>query len=206
MSEVDYLNDPLLATPDDRPRAEQTPLLERAGEVLVRIGAFVRETGAEPVSAKGRSVRERMLANELAGLRASRRELTGLRDADGMGLVFGEPRVEAGLDDPLLSEGDGIFDVRESLKPKAEPDMVTERRPCPDFDRFRSAFEAMRHSLDEGSRRSQPFHQEKVERGEFFVLKGQLLVVADVRDEHRRGGRQMRGCGSSTTTRRSRTC
>ena len=189
MSEVDYLNDPLLATPDDRPRAERTPLLEQAAEVLAGIEAFVRKTGAEPVSAKGRSVRERMLANELAGLRASRRELAGLRDADRMGLVFGEARVEAGLDDPLLSEGDGIFDVRESLKPKAEPDMVAERRPCPDFDRFRAAFEAVRRSLDEGSRRPQPFHQEKVERGEFFVLKGQLLVVADVRDEHKRGGK-----------------
>lgn len=187
MSEVDYLNDPLLATPAERPRAERTPLLERAADVLVRIEAFVRETGAEPLSAKGRSVRERMLANELAGLRASRRELDGLRDADGLGLVFGGAQVQAALDDPLLSEGDGIFDVRESLKPKAEPDMVAERRPCPDFDRFRAAFEAIRRSLDEGSRRPQPFHQEKVEQGEFFVLKRQLLVVADVRDEHRRG-------------------
>lgn len=157
MSEVDYLNDPLLATPDERPRAERTPLLQRAAEVLDGIEAFVRETGAEPVSAMGRSVRERMLANELAGLRASRRELAGLRDVDGMGLVFGEARVEVGLDDPLLSGGDGIFDVRESLKPKAEPDMVAERRPCPDFDRFRAEFEAVRRSLDEGSRRPQPF-------------------------------------------------
>ena len=144
MSEIDYLNDPLLATPDERPRAERTPLLERAAEVLAGIEAFVRETGAEPISAKGRSVRERMLANELAGLRASRRDLAGLREADGMGLVFSEAHGEAGLDDPLLSGGDGIFDVRESLKPKAEPDMVAERRPCPDFDRFRVAFEAMR--------------------------------------------------------------
>ena len=96
MSEIDYLNDPLLETPDDRPRAERTPLLERAAEVLVGIEAFVRETGAEPVSAKGRSVRERMLANELAGLRASKRELAGLRDADGMGLVFGEVSDDTG--------------------------------------------------------------------------------------------------------------
>ena len=58
MSEIDYLNDPLLATPDERPRAERTPLLERAAEVLAGIEAFVRETGAEPISAKGRSVRE----------------------------------------------------------------------------------------------------------------------------------------------------
>ena len=38
MSEIDYLNDPLLATPDERPRAERTPLLERAAEVLAGMG------------------------------------------------------------------------------------------------------------------------------------------------------------------------
>ena len=90
MDEIDYLNDPLLVTPDERPKAGRTPVLERAAEVLSDIAAFARETGAEPVSAKGRSVRERMLANELAGLRASKRELAGLHDADGFGLVFGK--------------------------------------------------------------------------------------------------------------------
>ena len=89
----------------------------------------------------------------------------------------------------MLSGSDAIFEVREALRPKAEPDMVAERRPCPDFERFRRSFEAVRRSLDDGSRRPQPFHQEKVERGEFFVLKGQLLVVVDVRDEHRRNGK-----------------
>ena len=189
MSEIDYLNDPLLSTPDERPRAARTPLLERAAEILAGIEAFVRETGAEPVSVKGRSVRERMLANELAGLRASRRELAGLQDADGLGLIFGKARVQAGLDDPLLSGSDAIFQVREALKPKETPDMVAERRPCPDFDRFRGYFGAIRRSLDEGSRRPQPFHQEKVERGEFFILKGQLLVIVDARDEHKRNGK-----------------
>ena len=41
-------------------------------------------------------------------------------------------------------------------------------------------------SVEEGTRKSQPFRQERVELGEFFVLKGQLVHVADLRDEHRR--------------------
>ncbi|MBB3998415.1 GIY-YIG nuclease family protein [Aureimonas pseudogalii] len=189
MSDIDYLNDPLLFTPDEKPKAARTPVVERAAEVLARINAYVDEMGVEPVSTKGRSVRERMLANELAGLRASRVDLAGLEVFDAHGLVFGGQKPTDPLDDPLLAGGDDIFQVRESLKPKAEPDYVADRRPCPDFDRFRSAFDAVRQAVEEGSRRPQPFHQERVELGEFFVLKGQLVHVADVRDDHRRNGK-----------------
>lgn len=189
MSDIDYLNDPLLITAHERPKAERTPLIERAVEVLARIESFARDTGNEPVSAKGRSVRERMLANELAGLRASRGELPGLEAVDALGLVFGQGRQASSLDDPLLSGADDIFQVRDALKPKAEPDLIAERRFCPDFERFRPGFDSMRWSVEEGSRRPQPFHQEKVEQGEFFVLKGQLVHVANVRDEHRRNGK-----------------
>jgi hypothetical protein len=189
MSKIDYLNDPLLFTPDDKPKAARTPVIERAAEVLARINAFVAEKGAEPVSEKGKAVRERMLANELAGLRASRGDLAGLEAFDQHGLVFGGEKLGDPMDDPLLSGGDDIFQVRESLKPKAEPDYVADRRLCPDFNRFRPAFDAVRRGVEEGSRQPQPFHQERVELGEFFVLKGQLVHVADVRDEHRRNGK-----------------
>lgn len=187
--EIDYLNDPLLQSPEEKPKAARTPLLERAAEVLGRINAFVEETGTEPVSAKGKNVRERLLANELAGLRASRVDLMGLEYADIHGLVFGRLERSDPLDDPLLSDVGDIFQVRDALKSKALPDYVADRRPCLDFDRFSAAFEQVRLAVEEGSRKPQPFHQERVELGEFFVLKGQLVHVADVRDEHRRNGK-----------------
>lgn len=186
---IDYLNDPLLATPDEKPRPKRTPLVERAAETLERVNAFVDEAGVEPVSAKGRPVRERMLANDLAGLRASRADLTGLEDADRHGLVFGATATAEPLDDPLLSDPAGIFEVRDALKPKAQPDYVADRRPCGDFERFAPLFERVRRSVEEGTRKPQPFHQERVELGECFVLKGQLVHVADVRDKHKRSGK-----------------
>lgn len=186
---IDYLNDPLLATPDEKPKAARTPLLERAIEVLERINVFIEEDGTEPVSAKGRPVLERMLANELAGLRASRGDLVGLEAFDRFGLIFARTARANPMDDALLSEASDIFEVRDALKSKAQPDYVADRRACPDFERFAPLFERVRRSVDEGSRKPQPFHQEKVELGEFFVLKGQLVYVADVRDEHRRNSK-----------------
>ena len=98
---IDYLNDELLLTPDEKPRAARTPLLARAVEVIERINAFMDETGAEPVSEPGRSVRERMLANELAGLRASKADLDGLASYDTRNLVFGGVRAVDPLDDRI---------------------------------------------------------------------------------------------------------
>ncbi|KCZ99669.1 YeeC [Hyphomonas polymorpha PS728] len=189
MSEIDYLNDELLLTPDEKPRAEHTPILDRALEVLRRIEAFVGETGAEPLSEPGRSVHERMLANELAGLRASRAELGELASFDASGLIFSQQTTVDPLDDPLLSDPLGIFEVRDELKPIARPDYVADRRPCSDFERFEPLFEQVRRDIEDDIRKPQSFRQERVDLGEFFALKGQLVYVADVRDEHRRNGK-----------------
>ena len=186
---VDYLNDDLLLTPDEKPRAARTPILARAVEVIERVNAFINETGAEPVSEPGRSVRERMLANELTGLRSSKADLDGLASYDTRNLVFGGAGIADPLEDPLLSDGLDIFEVREELKPIARPDFIADRRPCSDFERFEGLFEGIREAVEEGTRKPQSFRQERVELGEFFVLKGQLVYVADLRDEHRRNSK-----------------
>ena len=188
-NEIDYLNDELLLTPDEKAKVARTPILDRAIEVLARIEAFIEETGAEPVSEPGRSVRERMLANELAGLQASTLDLVELEPFDKHGLVFG--RVE-GLDplhDPLLSDANSIFEVRDELKPMARPDYVADRHSCPDFERFEPLFDRVRRRVEVGASKPQQFRQERVDLGEFFVLKGQLVHVADVREEHCRNGK-----------------
>jgi len=188
-NDIDYLNDPLLATPDEKVRAARTPIVEQAAEVLARINVFYAENGTEPVSQKGRSVLERMLANELAGLRASKAALTGLEPFDVHGLVFVVDQAVDPMDDPLLADGTDIFQVRDGLQPRAMPDYVADRVPCQDFDRFEGLFDSVRQSVRERLRKPVPFSQERVEIGEFFTLKGQMLQVADVRDPHRRNGK-----------------
>lgn len=186
---IDYLNDDLLLTPEEKPKAARTAVLARAVEVIERINAFIDETGAEPVSEPGRSVRERMLANELAGLRASKADLDGLASYDTRSLLVSGGDVADPLEDPLLSDGLDIFEVRDELKPIARPDFIADRRPCLDFERFESLFQHIRQDVEEGTRKPQPYRQERVELGEFFVLKSQLVHVADFRDEHRRNGK-----------------
>jgi len=187
--EIDYLNDELLVTADDKAKMARTPLLDRAVEILEQINSFIEETGNVPLSEPGRDVKERMLANELAGLRASKSDLSGLEPFDVRGVIF-EPSSDVDpLQDPLLSDEIGIFDVREELKPIARPDFVADRQPCSDFERFESLFEEVRASIESGERKPQPFRQERVDFGEFFTLKGQLVHVADVRDEHTRNGK-----------------
>lgn len=170
--EIDYLNDELLLTLDEKPKAARTSILDRAVEVLARINAFMDETGGEPVSEPGRSVRERMLANELAGLRASKSDLPDLKAFDVHDLVFGSSSAIHPLDDPLLSDDIGIFEVRDELKPISRPDYVADRQPCNDFERFEPLFQQVRESVEGGNRKPQPLRQERVDLVEFFVLKG----------------------------------
>ncbi len=185
---IDYLNDPLLQTETEPEKVARTPLADRAAETLSRINAFVAAHGAAPISAKGRSVPERLLANELAGLRLATDLLPALQVLDVHGLLRPSTPPLTAVEDPLLADVSGIFEVRDALKPKAQPDYVADRRPCYDFDRFRQSFDRVRRAVEEGARRPQPFSQERVELGEFFVLKGQLVYVADVRDDVRPNG------------------
>ena len=186
---IDYLNDELLLTEDSKPKAERTPVIDRAAEVLARIYEFVDEYKREPVSEEGRDVHERMLANDLAGLRASRADLVGLEAFDERGLVFSNTVELDPVGDPLLADGVDIFDVADELKPIAKPDYVADRQICPDFERFEPHFDRIRKEVEAGARKPQPFRQERVDLGEFFVLKGQLVHVADVRDERRPSGK-----------------
>ncbi|MEO1610530.1 MAG: hypothetical protein AAFR90_14610 [Pseudomonadota bacterium] len=117
MSEIDW-DDPLLASPKPKATAAHTPLLEKAQEVLERINAFYAAERRRPVSEKGRTVIERLLANDLAGLRASRSELIELAPLDINGLVFDTPAPAVGspFDDPLLSGATNIFELSKPLQ------------------------------------------------------------------------------------------
>lgn len=100
----------------------------------------------------------------------------------------GGPRVLA-----LIKESASSAILAERLprhrSPMARPDFVADRRACADSERFEPLMERICKEVEEGARKPQAFRQERVELGEFFVLKGQLVYIADLRDEHRRNGK-----------------
>ncbi len=93
------------------------------------------------------------------------------------------------LNDPLLSDDTGIFEVRDELKSRVRPDYIAARKKCRDFDCFDQLFEQVRKSIADGLCKPLPIRHGRVKVGEFFVLKGQLVHVADVFDKHARNGK-----------------
>lgn len=190
MADIDW-DDPLLTSPKEKAAATHAPVLERARDVLNRLNVFYEVEQRLPVSEKGRNVQERLLANDLAGLRASRSQLVDLAPIDVHGLVFVSPAstTVSPFDDPLLGGAGGIFELSRPLQDKARPDYIADRMPCADFYRFEPMFERVRQAVEEGTRVPRRFRQERVEQGEVFSLNGQLVFVADIRDHHDRNGR-----------------
>lgn len=97
--------------------------------------------------------------------------------------------VDALDDDALLAElagAAGSTDITElrHVRPRAESRTVgeiAEREPCQNFDRFQPFFQQIERELKAGIRQTRPFGKDaSVETGNFFILGGQTVYVAEV--------------------------
>jgi hypothetical protein len=97
------------------------------------------------------------------------------------------------LDDDLLTPpGEDIFTFNHARPTDAaRPDRVSSRKPCPDFDTFKPLFDVCAADLASKTRRSLPFANEmEIAAGEFFILHGITVFVAEVNDPHTRNGKR----------------
>ena len=114
------------------------------------------------------------------------------------GLLPGNvPVVPKTLDDILADEEllstpqDDIFDLVHVRPPTARPDEVAERHLCKDFDNFKPLFEESVRDLSGGKRKAIPFaNEQEIKAGEFFVLNGVMVYVAEVGETHIRNGKK----------------
>lgn len=61
---------------------------------------------------------------------------------------------------------------------------IAKRENCDDFDRFRPLFEQAERELNSGLRQTRPFGKDaSVDTGNFFILGGQSVYVAEKGDE-----------------------
>jgi hypothetical protein len=169
------------------------------------VSQFIDQHGFAPgVGPEGRkaSVNERKLQLRLRAYRESPAILEQLRPLDRHGLLVSQEVVAPDptsldeifdLDDDLLAApGEDIFTLRHARAGAiARPDKVSERRPCQDFEAFKPMFDACVSDLANGIRKSMPFaNEQEIKDGEFFILNGITVFVAEVNNPHIRNGKR----------------
>ncbi len=160
------------------------------------IQRFVEQHGRAPRHGEDRDIFERIYAVRLDRLRQQQECRELLTPLDRQGLLnaceANEPEgVYALTDDALLAELadteaessiQTLRHVRSSVE-KREADEVAQHERCQDFERFEPLFEQVQRELKAGVRVTRPFIRDaSIEQGNFFILGGQTVYVADVGD------------------------
>lgn len=160
----------------------------RLAEKFAEITEFVRDNSRLPEANKN-DLHEMDLFNRLNGLRSDESKMEKLRPFDELGLLTPAKKIEQVSDilgeDSLgiLKDDDDIFTLRHIAPSKAitnAPDFVARRTPCKDFDKFEESFKGCHDDLKKGRRTMMPFDRGSfIAKGDFFVLRGVLVYVAD---------------------------
>ena len=168
---------------------------ERVIAGFEEIQRFAEKHGRAPQHGEHRDIFERLYAVRLDRLRALPDCRALLEPLDHQGLLAGAPAIAASANetidiDDLAAELTGVADadditvlrhVRTSAEKRAA-DEVADRKPCEDFETFRPLFERVQAEVKTGMRQSQPIQagRRAIEAGDFFVLDGLTLYVAEV--------------------------
>ena len=165
--------------------------------------ALPSSTWARP---EGRDIFERLYAVRLDQLRKLPEAQTLLAGLDGPGMLSGAAAAQADVgeldEDALLAElgiGDKLVNqdditvlryVRSSVEKRAAEE-IADRTPCADFDKFQPLFEQVERELKAGVRQSRHFGRDSnFKVGNFFVLGGLLVYVAEQGDIFRTGNNE----------------
>ena len=177
--------------------AARTAQEERLIAGFEEILRFVEEHGRTPQHGEERDIFERLFAVRLDRLRALTDTHPLLMPLDTRGLLQEAPSLvttqqgEALDDDALLAElgvvegasEDDITQLRHvrSFEERKALEDIASRTPCADFERFAPLFERVEGDLKSGLRKTLRFGRDaSVEKGNFFILGGQMAYVAEV--------------------------
>lgn len=172
--------------------AQEERLLSGFQEVV----QFVADHGRAPEHGEGKDIGERLLAVRLDRLRALTQAHPLLLPLDTHGLLQDAPSLPAdesvdAVDDeallaalgaPLGGEDD-ITQLRHvrTFEERKAAEEIANRTVCEDFDRFQPLFERVEGDLKSGLRKTLRFGRDaSVEKGNFFILGGQMAYVAEV--------------------------
>jgi hypothetical protein len=188
-------SDPLL---DVKPASKTASTEEqRIIDTFAEINQFIDRHKRSPGNTDKPSVSERGLRMKLNGLLndPASRDLLLPYDRHKLfpvGPVKQPQTLDDIFEDELLTTPqDGIFDLVHVKPPAAKPDEIAERQICKDFDKFKPLFEQCVREMGEGKRKAIPFaNEQEIGAGEFFILNGVLVYVAEVGETHIRNGKK----------------
>lgn len=179
-------------------RGSRTPREERIIAGFEEIQRFVEENGRAPAHGEDKDIFERIYAVRLDRIREQEECRALVAPLDHQGLLAGaaaaaELPAEDLDDDALLAElgieaeAPPLTQLRH-VRPSAQRDVdeVANRERCKDFEAFRPLFERVTEEIKSGARETKAirkmagFLKADIKQGEFFILNGQTLYVAEV--------------------------
>jgi T5orf172 domain len=170
------------------------PREERVIAGFEEIQRFVEKHGSRPQHGDDRDIFERIYAVRLDRLRALPECRALLEPLDHQGLLVGAVRVDeptADYDvDQLAAELGSMASVDDitvmrhvrTADEKRAAEEIADRKQCEDFETFKPLFDRVESDVKTGLRQAQPIEagRRAIEAGDFFVLEGIPLYVAEV--------------------------
>ena len=197
MTDLDDLRSVLDDFAQPAKKGGKSALEERVIAGFEEIQRFVDEHGHEPQHGEDKDIFERLYAVRLEQIRKQDVCRDILSSIDHQGLLKGVTSTSSDSaapidEDELLAELEGVGvkselselrHVRSTAEIKAAEE-IANREKCRDFESFKPLFQKAKNEIAEGVRQTRPFGKEvSVEIGNFFILNGQLVFVAEVGEE-----------------------
>ncbi len=197
--DLDQLSEELADFAQPAKTGGRSPREERIIAGFEEIQRFVEQHGHPPHHGEDKDIFERLYAVRLDRLRALEECRIVLAPFDRQGLLSGAEIVpaepaESMTDDEMLAElenvvGTSAITELRHVRPRAEiraSDEIANREKCADFDRYRPLFKQVEDELKTGIRQARPFGKDaSVGTGNFFILGGQLVYIAEMGDVFR---------------------
>jgi hypothetical protein len=201
MTDLDELRSELdeFALPEKK--GGRSPHEERIIAGFEEIQRFVEQHGRTPQHGEDKDIFERLYAVRLDRMRALEECHSLLASFDHQKLLSSEKsaqtkQVESMDDYELLAELEGVAGsigitemrhVRSSAEKRAAEE-IANREKCEDFGQFEPLFKQVESELKAGIRITRSFGTDsginvKINVGDFFILGGQFVYVAEVGDE-----------------------
>lgn len=181
-------------------KTKQKPTNNTADERLIasfqEINDFIEKNGNAP-EANPSDVMEFRLYSRLKGFNEDSKKALALSPFDQFSILKPIKPIES-VDDVfnddsiglLDDEAESIFQLKHVQKSPQKPDYFAKRKPCKDFKRYESLFKECQADLAEKRRVLSPFSgEQQIFKGQFFVLKGILLYIADEGERENNNGK-----------------